>query len=97
MKCSKCGKEIAEDSFFCEFCGTKIKRNKFNISTNCLKNKWLWPIYAAVIFIIVLLCVILNSNKEGERGFDYSYECADTLLDTSDYAPVVEVIDTVNY
>ena len=23
MKCSNCGKEIAEDSQFCEYCGTK--------------------------------------------------------------------------
>ena len=25
MKCPKCGKEIANDSFFCEYCGTQIK------------------------------------------------------------------------
>lgn len=24
MKCPKCGKEIADDSLFCEFCGTKV-------------------------------------------------------------------------
>ena len=28
MKCSKCGKEIANDSNFCEFCGTKVGNNK---------------------------------------------------------------------
>lgn len=28
MKCPKCGKEIANDSIFCEFCGTKISKPK---------------------------------------------------------------------
>ena len=28
MKCSKCGKEIANDSNFCEYCGTKVGNNK---------------------------------------------------------------------
>lgn len=27
MKCSKCGKDIANDSNFCEFCGTQIKQD----------------------------------------------------------------------
>lgn len=27
MKCSNCGKEIAEDSKFCEHCGTQVKKN----------------------------------------------------------------------
>ena len=25
MKCTKCGKEILNDSFFCEYCGTKVQ------------------------------------------------------------------------
>lgn len=29
MKCPKCGKEIAYDSKFCEFCGAKIKNSIF--------------------------------------------------------------------
>ena len=28
MKCSKCGREIANDSNFCEYCGTKVGNNK---------------------------------------------------------------------
>ena len=28
MKCSKCGKDIANDSIFCEYCGLQIKRTQ---------------------------------------------------------------------
>lgn len=28
MKCPKCGKEIANDSAFCEYCGEPIKKNR---------------------------------------------------------------------
>lgn len=28
MKCSSCGKEIAEDSKFCEYCGVQVKEYK---------------------------------------------------------------------
>lgn len=27
MKCPSCGKEIAEDSKFCEYCGVQVKKN----------------------------------------------------------------------
>lgn len=39
MKCPNCGKEIAEDSQFCEYCGTKIKF-VVNNSTDKPKVKW---------------------------------------------------------
>jgi len=26
MKCPNCGKEITDDSLFCEFCGAKVKK-----------------------------------------------------------------------
>ena len=45
MKCPKCGKEIADDSKFCEFCGTKVESEttlhpdsilgKYICTTNC--------------------------------------------------------------
>lgn len=45
--CPKCGKEIAKDSKFCEYCGTRLG----NVS-----NKPLWMTF----FITILFFVILN-------------------------------------
>ena len=39
MNCPNCGKEIANDSVFCEFCGVKISKD----SSHIIKNKPLRP------------------------------------------------------
>ena len=49
MKCPNCGKEIANDSQFCEFCGAKI--NLITIEEKRPKNyKPLW------VSLIVIIC-----------------------------------------
>ncbi len=53
MKCPNCGKEIANDSMFCGYCGTKL------LKTN--PKKWLpWTIggvAVVIIAVVVLLCI----------------------------------------
>ena len=51
MKCSNCGKEIANDSHFCEFCGTRLelKPNKGTFR----KRKFLWILLVAIICVFV--------------------------------------------
>jgi len=34
MKCTNCGKEVANDALFCSFCGTKIERNEVSPNLN---------------------------------------------------------------
>ena len=46
MKCNHCGEEIANDSNFCEYCGTKIKK----------KSKLPW--WAILLIVLVWLIVI---------------------------------------
>ncbi len=39
MYCNKCGKKIAEDSTFCEYCGNKVKNDLMdNILSKELKS-----------------------------------------------------------
>ena len=62
MKCPNCGKEIASDSIFCEYCGAKVNNNIPNesASTEPLRRNgfvtfWLW-------FIIVVNAIVTIYN-----------------------------------
>jgi hypothetical protein len=55
MICSKCGKEINDESIICNFCGKKIKRGK-----PFFKNKrLLFIIGGCLLFILISVAVIL--------------------------------------
>ena len=55
MKCPNCGKEIANDSQFCEFCGAKVKSNK--------KTRLLWAICGAILAIILIIVFSVGGSK----------------------------------
>ena len=81
MKCPNCGKEIANDSLFCEFCGTKVKKTT---------NKWLlWLIGILAIVCIAVVTVLTPKQQarvdrevekyntyeeETEPAYDASYD-----------------------
>jgi hypothetical protein len=48
MKCSKCGKEIANDSFFCEYCGTEIRNDNSNNLDNTKRVDIRWALLPAM-------------------------------------------------
>ena len=57
MKCPKCGKEIAKDSFFCEYCGTQVKKNRK-------------PLFIAIAIVACLLIfggIGLTMYNKGEQ------------------------------
>lgn len=59
MKCSKCDKEIPENSDFCTYCGSKIDKCKGNKKT--MKN--IIGIASGFILIICIAIFIINSNS----------------------------------
>lgn len=60
MKCPKCNNEIANDSKFCEFCGTSIEHsNNKNIIQNCKVNIQ-WLLYVAMLFTCMLNYFIME-------------------------------------
>lgn len=61
MKCPNCGKENANDSLFCEYCGTKIKI-VVNNSTDKPKVKWV-QLILGVIGVVVGGYIISNVSN----------------------------------
>lgn len=72
MKCPKCGKEIADDSLFCEFCGTKTTLMN---ETHVLKNeenqvKRVWVITLLSVVILVLIGWLIYEHTIRNRISD---------------------------
>lgn len=83
MKCPKCGRDIANDSKFCEYCGTQIKHSD--------NNKPVW-ITLAVLFalsVIGVTCIMLNLQNQYN---DYSME---EVVDTVAVDSVVKDVTAV--
>ena len=61
MKCSNCGKEIANDSIFCEYCGAKLVNKK--------NRKALWISIIAVVCCAIIggVVCVLPSGKKAEQ------------------------------
>jgi len=58
MKCPKCGNEIANDSLFCEYCGTRI--HKANVSNAECKVHVKWLLYVSMLFTCALNCFVFE-------------------------------------
>ena len=66
MKCPNCGKEIANDSKFCEFCGEKINHNAEN-SSSCYDS--MDRMYLDIIFVGSKHKSILASNRARQKCY----------------------------
>jgi predicted nucleic acid-binding Zn ribbon protein len=64
MKCPNCGKEIANDSVFCEYCGTKVETSMPS-ATRLNWLKWLGLICIAVGIVLALRFMLYAGWFEG--------------------------------
>ena len=67
MKCSNCGKDIANDSIFCEYCGAKVKQNESHLSLKRLRRKWLWASILAIPLLVVMFMYFYVDNPKLHR------------------------------
>ena len=65
MKCPKCGKEIADDSIYCEYCGTKLE-NAASVSPeqkNHSKSRTtLWMMILAMLLVVIVGGVVIYNQ-----------------------------------
>lgn len=86
MKCLNCGKEIADDSKFCEFCGAKITSRQ----TTHTKVKWIVPLCLLVGIIAVIVVFSLSHNN--------SYQSSNDLADMNiKYGKVTKIVERSYY
>lgn len=69
MKCSKCGKEIANDSQFCEFCGAQMKKE------NAKRVDIRWALLPAML----IATITMGFASQSERLCLYGYLDASTI------------------
>lgn len=73
MYCRKCGKEIAENSAFCPYCGYDLSKTQSNVNTNGQEKmlaaagkktadiyKWIIPIAIAAGVVVIVIAVFLG-------------------------------------
>ena len=80
MRCPNCGKEIAEDSKFCEYCGAKVNNNIPNESTSTVALRrndfitfWFWFLIVANGISAIYCLYVFNQLKMTGwcEGFHY--------------------------
>lgn len=69
MKCSKCGKEIANDSLFCEYCGTEIKKDNANKESNTKRVDIRWALLAAMLIATFAMWMRWTINLSSSATF----------------------------
>ena len=106
MFCKNCGKEIADDSKFCNFCGseqqsaTAIYEN--NPSTEDEKtNKTLWAIFGGcliggcLIFVFIIVLIIVGAtNGDSSTKTNPSYSNSSSTQDTTRIAKTSDLVVT---
>ena len=66
MKCPKCGKEIADDSNFCEFCGKRVNVGTADKKGSEKKRIFFFSLFA-VLLVVVVAGVVYHEKKEAFR------------------------------
>lgn len=94
MYCKKCGKEIPDDSIYCNHCGANLKEEQntavkqenknedlatVSVNTGCLKNTGIIvSVITAIIAIVVCCCLFIPLNNDKEC-YEAGVEAHDAL------------------
>lgn len=76
MKCPKCGNEIANDSLFCEFCGTQVGKIPLKVSSTLLA--WIMFLLVICLSAAEMSCIECLNRAKIEDYCAYVATCTVT-------------------
>lgn len=96
MFCNKCGKDIPDNSEFCNFCGNKLK-NVQNTETEPKKNNGCLVVILVVMALLILISLIPESEtKSGCASCPSVQEMEDAICKYQKADIIVKFIPALN-
>lgn len=83
MKCEHCGGEIANDSFFCEFCGSQLVSGG-NTSNSGNKSGLVWSLIVLIVMCGIIIAVLADKLSNKDR------ELQDAIYNLNNYSDLYE-------
>lgn len=84
MHCRKCGKEILDESNFCNFCGTSLKVQKEDHIKNPIKNReFIAPWLISILYSIIISILSLGRVSMRYQDFLASIGLRTKVIDTT--------------
>lgn len=71
MKCSNCGRDIPNDSIYCEFCGVQVK---FSDTLHKKSKRTLWIILSVVLAVVIAVVAFAIIQEQQERQAVIAWE-----------------------
>lgn len=68
MKCPKCGKEVANDNLFCEYCGAQTKRGNKQVDIR-------WALLPAMLFATIEIMLFWGRNEYDQDEMNLFANC----------------------
>ena len=90
MKCPKCGKEIANDIVYCEYCGEKV------VPVAAKKKLPLWLIIVGALIVVALIVIFCYDSSPESQPLPDEEALVQEVTDSTSGASIVHSQDSLN-
>ena len=93
MFCSKCGKEIEDNSKYCNYCGNKQKNNKIKIN----KKKIIIGLFVMTLIVFGITSVLKLKNMSEDKTLPNNQENIEVVITWKEDARKDEIVSLMKY
>lgn len=90
MRCPKCGKEIANDSVFCEYCGEKV------VPVAAKKKVPLWLIIVGALIVVALIVIFCYDSSPESQPLPDEVTPVEEVTDSTSGESIVHGLDSLD-